>query len=455
MSIQLFALEDYRSGLELGRYSPPESFCPYFEVDPKLYSALDTCKLRNRSRDALCKLRNRTSLKYYRNFYPLQARVLDYSARAFPAYRFILPEVMREDWLAGVDWDKFHRDHVVHQPLCGYVAIKLLSENPEDKPLSLPIGNTSILDVCVENTLRWEGTAFVRDFLIGCGMSDKDQILQANSPIARNVWRIFFQEAAYVAAVFHDLGYPWHYTKHISHNLDGVNAPVLKQTRNAQQIVEHFGHKFLFSALNGYQKMDAARPSTWIDRITLLVEAALTKTHGFPGALGFLHLNDCVRRYPAHAQSPLHLLCVEWVATAIMMHDMGKIYWGNGLDDSGVPENPFLRLSFRKDPLSSLVTLVDVIENFERSIVSFEAPDKPEDDTVRLTYDNDSPSTKLEIDASGTLTVSYQMKSQEDVLCKRSYLPGEQRVYFDPEYGYLDMSGLGITSVQLQASLAP
>src|SRR5690606_19673947 len=102
-----------------------------------------------------------------------------------------------------------------------------------------------------------------------------------------------------------------------------------------------FGHRLLFRVLQGYQTQNAACPSTWNEEITRLTDKALTLTHGLPGALGFLHLNDCVRQYPSQRESPLHLLCTEWVAAAIMMHDMSKIYWGRGRAALATPENPF------------------------------------------------------------------------------------------------------------------
>ena len=445
-----FSLLDYQAALSDGRYAPPDTLSPYYEVDPGLYLKHGTTDQRRGKLDeALVELRKRTGREYFEKTYPLQARTLDYSARAFPAYRFILPEVMTEDWLAIVDWGKFQRDHVLHQPLCGYVVLKLLGGDGTCAPLCLPDG-TTMLDACVDRILRWEGTAYIRDFLVGCGMSEEDPILHAGSPIARNVWRIFFQEAAYVAAVFHDLGYPWQYAERLQENLDGMNAPALRQNRSAAQVVEQFGKRLLFDALRGYQKEDAACPSTWKARITQVADTALSKSHGFPGAIGFLHLNDCVRRYPTLPQSPLHLLCVEWAATAIMMHDMAKIYWGKGLSGTGTPENPFLRLTFDRDPLSAMVTLVDVIEDFERPAVSYGCVGSG-DDRVTLSYDKACSSTDLEVDASGVMTVLYRMVTPDDCIHKLMCLPKDRHEYFDVHHGYLDVSSLGINEVRLFA----
>jgi hypothetical protein len=445
-----FSLDEYQAALAKGEFAPPDTLCPYYEVDPVMYLRHGTTdQRRGKLGEAWAELRKRTGRDYFEKTYPLQAQTLDYSARTFPAYRFILPEVMTEDWLAIVDWGKFHRDHVLHQPLCGYVVLKLLDGDATSDPLCMPDGGT-ILDICVDRILRWEGTAYIRNFLLGCGMSENDPILDADSPIARNVWRIFFREAAYVAAVFHDIGYPWQYAERLQGNLDGMNAPVLKENRSAAQVVERFGHRLLFNALRGYQKEDGACPSNWRERIMKVTDTALSKSHGLPGALGFLHLNDCIRRFPSLAQSPLHLLCVEWVATAIMMHDMPSIYWGNDASDTRTPENPFLRLNFSTDPLSAIVTLADVIEEFQRPAVTY-GTSGPRDEVVTLTYDKACSATELKLDASGVLTLSYQMATPEDCRCKLLRLPKERREYFDLHHGYLDMSSLGINEVRLLA----
>lgn len=445
-----FSLSDYQNGLSAGLYAPPETLCP-FEVDAILYEQFGKGKKRRDNlSQALIEIRNRTGLRYYNKTYPLQARTLDYSARAFPAYRFILPEVMTEDWLAIVDWGKFQRDHVLHQPLCGYVVQKMLSDDEGGDHLVLPTGFT-ILDACVEKILEWKGTAYVKDFLLRCGMDAKDPILDYHSSIARNVWRAFFKEAAYVAAVFHDLGYPWQYAERLQSNLDGINSPTLRQNRSAEQVVQLFGQRLIFHALQGYRTNDAAIPSTWQNKIIQLCDNCLSKTHGFPGALGFLHLNDCVRKYPSLNVMPLRLLCIEWVAMAIMMHDMSNMYWNSSGSYYDIPENQFLRLSFDRDPLSSIVTFTDVIQDFERPTVSFRRTPSNSSDQVTIEYSSACKETILDIDAAGGLTLKYQMNSNETRATKQNMLPKENYQIFDQQYGYLDMSGLGITSVRMVA----
>ena len=50
---------------------------------------------------------------------------------------------------------------------------------------------------------------------------------------------------------------------------------------------------------------------------------------------------------------------------AVMMHDMKKVYWGNN-GMATLPENKHLRLRFDVDPLSCVITLADVLQDFER-----------------------------------------------------------------------------------------
>ncbi|MFA6012636.1 MAG: hypothetical protein WC799_21770 [Desulfobacteraceae bacterium] len=404
-----FSLTNYRTGLSEGLYTPPDSMSPFFAIDPKAYSNLgDTESRRGDLKWGLEEIRKRTGPDYFKNFYPLQAQTLDYSARAFPPYRFILTEVMTEDWLATVDWGKFQRDHVLHQPLCGYVALELLKQ-------TIPNGKT-ILDECVDKILQWKGTSYIRDFLLDCGMKKDDPILDSESPIARTVWTLFFKEAAYLAAVFHDIGYPWQYAFQFKKNLDGMNAQGVNPNRNAKDIVGQFGQRLMFHALNGYQKQDRACPSTWPEKLLRLTDSALSSSHGFMGAIGFLTMNDSVRRYPA-PQSPLHLLLVEWVATAIMMHDMAKIYWGNRKEREN-PENPFLRLSFDVDPLSAFITLVDEIEDFERPTVSF-SPANNGENGVSITYGMACHATELNFkNKSKSLEICYCMTTPEDKAMK-------------------------------------
>jgi len=450
MSVTTFSLPDYQIGFAAGHYYPPDIRRPYYMVDPKLYLQYGTTdQRRGKLRNALQEVQCRTGWNYFGKTYPLQARTLMYSAKAFPAYRFILPEVMTEDWLAIVDWGKFQRDHVLHQPLCGYVILKLLE-------LTLANGS-SLLDECVNKILRWKETTYIRDFLIHYGISPRDPIIQSDNPVAHRVWRIWFREAAYMAAIFHDLGYPWQYAERLQCNLDGINTPAIRPNSSAEQIIELFKYRLLFYVLNGYKMPEAVSPSTWHEKIRGITNMALTQTHGFPGALGFLHLNDCIRKYPSPRESPMHLLCIEWAALAIMMHDMTKVYWGSGSKtDTGTPDNSFLRLNFDRDPLSAIVALTDIIQDFERPSAVFNTDTCPRcPNGVLLRYDIACDATELEVDThSATWTIRYRMKDTRALARKLKTIAKENRSLFDYRYGYFDISSLEINKMKLTAVLS-
>jgi len=442
MSRIKFSLNDYRDGFAEGYFLPPDILCPYYEIDPTLYKAFNSRDWRLKM--SFNELRKRVGKEYFSEIYPLQARTLDYSTRAFPSYRFILPEVLTYDWLSIVNWEKPGRDHVLHQPLCGYIVLKLLDDSRESGGLLLP-NNKTILQTCVNNILQWKETAYIREFLLDCGMDKNDPILDINNKISHICWRIFLREAAFTAAVFHDLGYPWRYAETIQRNLEGINTPAVKQNQGAEQIVDLFGSRLLYSPFNGYQTIDATCPSTWKNKLVNLTSLSLSKTHGFPGALGFLHLNDCIRRYPYKMRSPMHSLCVEWAAVAIMMHDMREIYWGENKSTADIPENSFLRLDFNRDPLSSIVTLVDVIQEFGRPAVTYEDAEKFQ---VNLKYEKPCSDTELEVE-NGVMTLRYKIENDEKRALKLKYISSDKYKYFDNQNGFLNLESLGINDVML------
>jgi hypothetical protein len=114
------------------------------------------------------------------------------------------------------------------------------------------------------------------------------------------------------------------------------------------------------------------------------------------------------------------------------------------------PENPFLRLSFDRDPLSSIVTLTDVIQDFERPAAVFDRQSACGEESVRLRYDKGCSGTELRLDGK-ELTIEYIMDNDESRAIKRKSLKRERHDYFDAQYGYLDMSSLGINNVEVVA----
>jgi hypothetical protein len=257
-------------------------------------------------------------------------------------------------------------------------------------------------------------------------------------------------EAAYLAAIFHDIGYPWQYINLLNNKLEHANYQSSTINENAERIINAFGERLLYCPLNGYHLSDRSAPSTWPQRLAELTAKSLRKTHGFPGAIGFLYLNDVIRDYPIDNAHPIRQFCVEWASVAIMMHDMGKIYWGD--ETSTPPENLYIRLKFEADPLSCIITLADVLQDFSRPTASF----RDNLGAVEVRYLSGCDSTILELDnSSGLLKIIYRYDDRRQRASKLKWLPGEHREYFDQRYGYLDLSAAGIRRVVMEAHLVP
>ncbi|NLX57672.1 MAG: hypothetical protein GXY74_01130 [Phycisphaerae bacterium] len=387
---------------------------------------------------------------------------MDYSQLAFPAYRFILPEVLADDWLATVGWHKLNRDHVLHQPLTAYVVLKLLTGGEHADPPFMVDDKTSLLDACVDEILKWQGTAYLRESLFHIGIREGDPWLE-NSPVGRALWRCLFVEAAYLAAIFHDMGYPWQYVNLLSNKLEHAGLQPDSPGAGAEQLLEAFGDRLLFCPLNGYRVLNRTVPATWGQQLAATTAKALRKTHGLPGAIGFLYLNDILRDYPVDDTHPIRQFCVEWAAMAILMHDMPKIYWGDG---TTLPSNGHMRLKFSVDPLSCVVALADVVEDFARPVARFQdledvAPPaaRPRDakEAVALTYRDSCDTTVLTLhhaSSPAVLTIDYRFSQEDQCAVKRHWIPKEHRDYFDRQHGYLDLSGMGVDRVDMLASRA-
>ena len=96
--------------------------------------------------DCFRELYKRVGRDYYWKVYPIQYQTLNYAQMSFPAYKFILPEVIADDWLAIVDWHKFQRDHALHQPLTAYIVLKILTGG-KNSSKALKINGETLLEL--------------------------------------------------------------------------------------------------------------------------------------------------------------------------------------------------------------------------------------------------------------------------------------------------------------------
>ena len=450
----IFSLNDYQEGLSAGAYAPPNTYCPFMRVNRKQYRDLEKRydNTGNGLRKAFRSLRKRIGREHYGSTYPIQLKALHYSRMAFPAYRFILPEVLADDWLATVDWHRPHRDHILHQPLTAYIVLKLLTGGPDgEQPFQMPSGQ-SLLDECVDKILKEDGTIYLRQFLIQIGVAKTDAWL-IGGPARRELWKALFIEAAYLAAVFHDMGYPWQYVNSLGNKLEHAGYQPDSPTPDAVRVLKAFGNRLLFCPFNGYILADRNAPVTWHYRLHELTAKALRRTHGLPGAIGFLYLNDVLREYPIERLHPIRQFCVEWAAMAIAMHDMPNLYWGDNM--ATPPDNSHMRVRLEVDPLSCVVALADVLQDFSRPIATFRDRHGSKR-IVEVRYDAMCESIELELSSAASrneFRITYQVRKGAALAYKNTRIADEQKQYFDTRFGYLDLSSAGITQVDMQTKL--
>jgi hypothetical protein len=443
-----FSYSDYQNLLSRNAFHPPCGFAPYFPVDKIKYRKMEKEheKKENCCSKAFGELHKRVGGKYFWEVYPTQSRMLDYAQLSFPAYKFVLPEIITDDWLAIVDWHKFHRDHALHQPLTAYVVSKLLGFGNKEE--SFEINGVPLLNLCVDEMCKWDGTKYLKEYLLNTRVLEgENKELWLDKTCSKELWKAIFIEAAYLAAVFHDMGYPWRYVNILTSKLEYSGYPQIDApSENTDNIIHKFGQRLLFCPLNGYRLLDRNTPSTWHYQLKVLTSKALRETHGLPGALEFLHFNDVLREFPnIQYCHPIRQFCIEWAAMAIMMHDMSKIYWGKDLTESP-PENPHLRLRFDVDPLGCIITLADVLEDFERPVVEF----SPANGGSYGNYENNGCEFSSLEYSNNQLIIKYKMASPKHGAQKKSYIKKDCKEYFDTNEGYVDLSACGVNHVDMK-----
>lgn len=437
-----FNFDDYKKMLVRGEFNFPKYFLPFDLIDKNKYHSLNIgYKERLPISGLFEEIRMRTGDDYFMKMYSSQCSALNFSESCFPAYRFLLPDVIVDDWLAIVDVHKrFCRDHALHQPLTSYIVFKLLGGGNSDK--ALKIRDHNLLDYCVDCVLNSPETEYLRNYAenvlhYAFPSNGKDYL------VLREVIKSVFFQTAMMAAVFHDIGYPWQYIMRLNKSLKSSDFNLNDPFPNVKHLEHSFKNRLIMYPFYGYKSPTNDCPCMWHGKLEQLLSDSLSKTHGFPGALAFLYLNDIVRKYPAK-EVALWQICVEWAALGIMMHDMGGIYRGER--KSGEPENEFLRLSFDKDPLSCIVTLADVLEEFERPSVSFNEDVKNHD--VEFHYGASCVSAELSF-KEDVMYITYLYNDDDERIKNIQFKHKENKEYFDPRYGYVDLSSIGIHKVEM------
>ena len=480
-----FSYGDFKEGWRQGCFNPPKYFSPYTGIEPRLlhdyYS--DERHKKKSILDALNEIEKRSDNKYAKKLLPLARYSLAYATDVFPIFDLLYAEVIAEDWLGMVGWHKFQRDHLIHQPLTAYTVLKMLRGwNGEKGEEHLMIGGQSLLDHCVDAVLFNEECypfrQYLRDmYLQKCNSKKKfadtlfpepEEVYGANGEYDENLrnqkrnqnpkyqlWRMLFIETAFVAAMFHDIGYPWEYIQRLSKALSQAKTKFVLHHNGSDIAPRDFQHRLLYLVLNGYQYMEMGQPLQWENDVEKRIEDGLDETHGLPGALTFLLLNDIFRDYPKDKSHTWHLrqFVIEWASVAICMHDLSRIYRGkdsHGKDRKAglCPERPSMRVSFDKDPLSSILCLADFIQDFERHSASHT---KHKDGSNYLKFEQDCDKVSLKID-NNKATIDFHFTNDASRKYKEHYIKQEREELFFTTTGYLDFSSCGINEFDVRCS---
>lgn len=386
----------------------------------------------NKIADTFQELRQRMGKKYFRNVLLSQICALDYAALQFPSYGFMLPEDLSDDWLAIVDFHKnYARDHSLHQPLTAYVVAQLLGYGESSKSLAIPAAPGNLLDFCVKTILTEKNAQYILEFASRYGLSKR---LLVDCEMAREFWKGFFYQTSVLSALFHDIGYPWQYVDRVGSALRKSVATLYQSESIVNKIIEDFKDRMILLPLRNYQLPHGNEPVFEKEYLFRLVSAAL-ETHGFPGGIAFLTLNDAIRK--SSETSPLakmHSFAIEWAAMGVFMHDM------EGLHTKSFPK---LKVSFCQDPISSLVSLADYLEEFNRPKVQFKSKIKES----RMKYGFDCSLVDVDVDSNGIMHVDMEYRSNTNKVIAASFKRKETEDYFNPSSGYVDLMPLGIKQV--------
>jgi len=440
---------EYQTALQRGNCDPPRVLTPFFKIDRVSFNRM---KHESDSLD-LEKVRRRLGRETFRHLRGSLGFTLRHAHWFFPAYRFFVGRVVNDEWLAMVDWGKFHRDHLIHQVMSTYVGMSLLRNDKlfAHNPRPSDFAGDTLLDKCIDALLNSRKCRYLIEYLEEMGASDS---YLDGSAFSKRLWKSIFVDTFFLAVLFHDIGYPWQFINQIDRGLRPHSPTENPIDLNVDKIIENYGQRLVFSPFSGYRKPDATEPANWLKRFRQLLGEGLNETHGVPGAMALLHLNDSIRQsFAGDDDVPIRRFCIEWAAMAVMMHDLAKLY-AKVEDGSVIQKNPQLRLSMANDPLSFLLTLTDQIQDFERPDASFMTAGPK---AAKATYNSRCKSVQLDWDNSqGILKITYQYENPGDYISNRDrYLPKNQLLYFHPSNGYLEYTNIGITRIKLDADLLP
>lgn len=441
LTYQNFTLDGYYNALRNGNLKNVSVGLPFFKIDKNAYNYF----LSNGSNVNYSEIRKRLDEKTYCQFRSSITFCRCHEVY-FPAYRFLINECINDEWLSMVDWHKaFHRDHLIHQPLTAYVVQELLTGNVFKEILGMGDTDETLLDRIAKITAEDGDTLYLREYYQAmCG--NTDLFLRNQCSRMRLKWLIM--DTFLLAALFHDLGYPFRFLGTLREKLDLQRKHQNYWYLGVNEIGKVFNQRLVLFPLRGYQKPDITTPDSWGQRVCKLIEQSMAKTHGLPGALSFLYMTDILRSFHDLSDYPARRFRIEWAAMAILMHDMAGIYAEIDKDNHITQKHDYLRLSLNRDPLSFVLTLADLIQDFARPSASFSNTSKH---SVSVAFPKRCAGVTLEWDSgTRTLGIYYKYRNSSDYARNRNeFVPRNQILFFDPQVGYLDYQDASILNVKL------
>jgi len=386
---------------------------------------------------ALGRLKERTPSDYYNEIEASQTEARTFANHVFPAYRLLLPEVLMDDWLSIMGpHQKNRRDHSLHQPLTAFIVSELLGGGDPEK--ALDVNGKSLLSLCAEILCKDKRTTYLRDFF--------ENLYPYGLPrnvFARKTWaEAIFYQTAITAALYHDIGYPWQFVNKVKGNIDIINRIGANTVyKGSTGVSEQIRDRLLQYPFHEYSDIPQyASTAVWDKEVERLVDKAYRETHGFPGALAFTWLNDYVRKFsgsPDLKQANIRFV-QEWASVGIMMHDMVWQYYGK----NKTPDNPRYKLSMSTDPLSCLIAMADVLEEFSRPKAKYSVNKLD----IVTSFNPSCNSTTVKV-RGRKLFIIYKYPSRGEAVRQREDRMKEINSYFNPTNGYIDLSTIGIDKV--------
>lgn len=389
-------------------------------------------------------LKKRTTEEYYRKVETSQTYALTFARKVFPSYKFIMPDALTDDWLSTMDWHKKYqtRDHSLHQTLTAYIVSKMLGNGDPAKGLMLS-KDESLLSRCATLLSVGGKTAYLRNYLQSIDQDYSNHVGDYGYDWAVEV----FYETAMLAAQFHDMGYPWQFINTLAKELTTASYEKISgMLIDEESTYNYIKDRLLIYPFFGYQESDVkGKLQDKTDYAKALLKKGVLRTHGLPGALGFLCLNDTIRAHGAtnDKDEATNKLILDWAAVAIMMHDMPGLYWGDG-KTTGTPDATILKLDFETDPLSCIVSIADILEEFERPKATF--PPKEKDNFVKVGYEFECKGSGIEFDG-GHLRIKYFYGTEEERINNATRRKEEVIEYLNLKTGYIDLSSWGVVDV--------